>query len=743
MKVFPSQTLPQSQKDKKWFQSHLDYAQALLYNRAGRIDELTDSFNAFNGIKTKTSEARITAITKTHGIENRSKWISYRAHKTKIQVMVGEFLVRPLAATVETINKEAKSEKMRQMDFWYGAMIAKPELEHLRDKVGVDVMEGAPIPSSEEDPLWQKMSPKDKEEEIMQIILNNQIPELDLKQKFSEGLLNCAITAEIFGKIERDQEGETNYINIDPRDAIFEEIKGDTFLEKSPIMGCRQWMSVHDVLRRYRFTPDQVKMLEDIASNPQNYYSSYGNSIRPNPAGGVVVEVIHIEWKSSIITNVFKKFPKTANQKMYDSSEEYITHEIDVQQYEDNKAWYDKQVEKGKFKIELKYAEDLLEATRIGGIKELDMNMQRCQYQMRRVDDPAKVLSSSYVGYLCNTVDGKRISMFNEMENWSNMFDITMYQILKELNKYKGQILGFNTAALGAKKSMKQLVYDMVNDSIVTYDTAAPGNFHGKDVSLNNILQTYDLGFSNSFPTLVQFKNDILAMMDKMTGINEAREGNILASSTATNAQINQQASRTITEPFFYGVYLFINKTLMKIVESTKVTWAFYKIEKGEQILGTDKWKWLQVTQELGFKDYGVHLQDGGKYAETKRFMEVLLQASLNSRELRPEDALNFALSETFASQTRALKDGWAKVKEISAQQQQQQLQSQQQIAQGQQQTQLQLAQENREDLQQAKMDEIEWQTDNNIRENDAKAGNKIVENQHKISSESQNDMNI
>lgn len=741
MKVFPQQTISQVQKDKKWFQSHLDYAQALLYNRAGRIDELNELFSSFNGIKTRTSEDRITAITKTHGIDNRSKWVSYRAHKTKVQVMVGEFLVRPLAATVETINKEAKSAKMRQMDFWYGAMIAKPELEHLRDKVGVDVMEGAPIPTSEEDPLWQKMSPKDKEEEIMQTILNEQIPTLDLKSKFSEGLLNCAITAEIFGKIERDQEGETNYINIDPRDAIFEEIKGDTFLEKSPLMGARQWMSVHDVLRRYRFTPDQVKMLEDVATNPQNY-QQYGTSIRPNPAGGVVVEVIHIEWKS-VIPTYYKKMQKTPNQLLFDSSEKYIIHELDTEQYESNKAWYDKQVERGKFEIEVKYAEDLLEATRIGGIKELDKNMQRVPFQMRRVDDPVKVLSSSYVGYLCNTVDGKRISMFAEMENWSNMFDITMYQILKELNKYKGQILGFNTAALGAKKSLKSLAYDMVNDSIVTYDTSAPGNFHGKDVSLNNILQTYDLGFSNSFGQLLGLKNDILNMMDKMTGINEAREGDVAASSTAANAQMNQQASRTITEPFFYGVYLFINKTLMKIVESTKVTWAFYKIEKGEQILGTDKWKWLQVTQELGFKDYGVHLQDGGKYAETKKFMEVLLQASLNSRELRPEDALNFALSETFAAQTKALQNGWAKVKEISAQQQQQQLQSNQQIAQGQQQTQLQLAQEDREDKQKASMDEIEWAATNQIRINDAKAGNTIVENEHKINAESQNDMNI
>lgn len=739
MRCFPVQTLPEREKNPDWVRLHLDYGQDLLRNSNYQRGLMDESFKSYNGIKPPES---VLYLTKTYGKQNRAKFIPYRAHNTKMKLMVGEFLTRPLNATVVTINREAKSAKMSQMDFMYGAMEAKTELEHLKNKVGVDVMEGAPIPEGEDDPIFERMSPKDKEESVMQIILNEQIPSLDLKQKFSNDLLNCAITSMIFGKVERDEEGETRYISLDPRDSIYEEIKGDTYLEKSPILGSRQWMSVHDVLMRYKLTPAQVKKLEDISNNPQGYISQAGNVIRHSPVGGLVIEVIHIEWKS-VRPTYFKKVLKTATQLMFDSTEKYIYTEMDTDAYESNVDWHKQQVEKGKYEIEVKYSEDLWEATRIGGLKELDTNMRRAFFQMRSVDDPTRILGGSYTGYMCNTVDGRRISLMNEMENWSNIFDIVMYQILKDINKHKGTVLGFNTAALGAKKSVTQINYDIVNDGFVTYDTSASGNFHGRDVSLNNILQTHDLGLSSSFGALMQFKNDILLMMDKMTGINNDREGQIQASATATNTNSAIQASRTITEPFFYGVYLYINKTLTKLVESTKVTWAFFKLEKGEQILGVSKFKYLKVSQEIGFKDYGVHLQDGGKYSEVKQFMQGMMEASLNAKEMRPEDALKFLLAESFADQKAVLEDSWAKIKQFEQEGQQAQMANQQQMQAQQLQQQLDIANADREDRQQNEKDNIILQGDTDIRVNNASASNKVIENDHKISLENLNNENI
>lgn len=722
---FPSQTIPQFKKDKAWCQLHLDYGQRILRNSNLAKQEMDNHYKQYNGIKRAGSYKY---LINTHGKENRAQFISYRSCTTKIQLMVGEFLTRPLNATVVTNNRDAKSQKMEQFEFTTGAMVAKKEIQELKDKAGVDVMEGAPIPEDENDPLWETLSFKDKEEIIMQAILDEQIPALDLRQKFANNLLDCAITSVMFGKIERNEKGDTDYINIDPRDAIYEEIKGDTYLEKSPIMGCRQWLPLHEILRKYQLTAKQIETVESIGKNPTTYYS---DSIKDGPSGtGLIAEVIHVEWISSI-PEYYQKIKKTANQLMLDPTEEFIYIPLDTDKYEMNKLHWDN---KPGIEIVAKYREDLWEATRIGGLKELDVNCQRVPFQMRKVDNPAQILSSNYVGYLFNTVDGRRISLFQQMENWSNIFDITMYQILKDINKFKGKVLGFNTAGLPAKSTVKSIQYDMVNDGFMTYDTSASGNFHGRDVSLNSILQVEDLGLSSSFGALIQFKDDVLQMMDRMTGISENREGQIAASATATNTNSAIQASRTITEPFFYGVYSFIDKTLMKIIESTKVSWAFYKIEEGEQILGIDKWKFMKVTQEIGYKDYGVHLLDAGKYMQVKQFMQGIMQSSLNAREIRPEDALAFAWADSAIEQKQVLREGWNKVKEMQNQQAQMQQQSQaqmqqQQIQMQQQQLQqqLEIANADREDRQLAKLDEINAQADADIRVNAAKAGDEVT----------------
>jgi len=41
------------------------------------------------------------------------------------------------------------------------------------------------------------------------------------------------------------------------------------------------------------------------------------------------------------------------------------------------------------------------------------------------------------------------------IENFNNMFDIVMFQILKEINKAKGKILGYDRAALPKDKIIR------------------------------------------------------------------------------------------------------------------------------------------------------------------------------------------------------------------------------------------------------------------------------------------------
>jgi hypothetical protein len=729
---WPRQDLPVSKKDDAWRRKHLDYAEQLLKNYSDSRARMTRLYESYNGVKTPLSLAW---IERRYGKQNAAKYIAYRVGRTKLSLLHGEMLKRPLSSTVETINSDAISAKMKQMDVMIGAMLAKDELKKLKDIAGVDVMEGAPIPESEDDPIWKKMSPKDKEEDIMQIILDEQLIELDVKKKVADCFLDLLITSMCYCKLEVDQNGDVQLHRIDPRDAIFEEIQGDDYLEKSPIMGCRQTLSIQEILTRYDLTKDQRDKLDNARLNPSLYIGAQGISrgYMRQVSGQMVADVIHIEW-DSVTPMYYKKSPKTKSQMEVDSGSDVYTLEMDARYYEDNIDMHSKNIAKGEYQIETRYRIVKYEATRIGGC--IDVNMREKPYQVRSMDDPTQVMNSTYHGYICSTVDGVRISIQQMVENFDNMYDVNMYQINKDLARAKGKALFYDLAGLPEGKKMKDIMYQVLNDGIVSFNSAAAGNFAGKNLDLTNAIKEIDLGLSASLEYSLRLQDNILNQLNQITGINENREGQIAASSTATNANSAISASRTITEPIFFGMNGLVKRLLHSVVNVSALSWAFYKVEKGEQILGTDKFKYLQASKELGYKDYGVHIEDGSRYMEMRKDMKELMSISLNAKEIRPMDAYKVLLSETTAQMKAALETSWDQMQKAAAMSDQANNQVQQQIAAAKLQQQVDLANADREDRQLATLTEIDASADAQIRVDDNNAKNQFYHQQQKTESD-------
>jgi uncharacterized protein (UPF0179 family) len=722
--LMPDISVPEKDKTDEWCKGFLNYARYLLQTYDWRKQDMTALYQSYNGVKTQKQND---IWQKTYGKSNKAKYVAYRAGRTKINLLHGEWIKRPLAATVETINIEAISEKMRQMDFMTGAMMAKGVLEELRDKAGVDIMNGAEIPSSEEDPLWEKYSPKDKCEDIMQLIINEQIKSLNLVQKFGEQFLDVCVTSSCYGKLEINEKGDVDWIKIDPRDAIYQEIENDYFLEKSPIKGARQRLPIYALLQRYDFTEAEKNTLKEMQNDWVNSWSS-NRWMGTMNGKELLVDVIHVEWKA-MKPRYYKVAPKTSNQLEWDSSEPNVTFELDAKHYENNKAVFDKEVEVGKYVVETKWEEDLWEGTMIGGV--IFKNMRRKPFQMRRHDAPAYILDSSYLGINVGTVDGLRISVQKVIENFDNIFDIIMYQILKELAKMKGKVMMYDRAALPKKRTLKDIAYDMTNDSFIDVDSSASGNFANRNLSGMELFKEFDLGLSASVQQLLVLKDQVLQTMDRLTGINETREGAIQASATVTNSQQSIENSRTQTAPVYYAMELFTERVLTLIAEATKVSYAFYKQEKGEQILGSGKFKYMQMSQDVGFKDYGVHLQSGGRYNEIKQRMRQLMEFSLNSKQIEPVDVLKFEMSETFVEAKQIFEDAYVRVQKIASEQRASDAQTQMQLQQQQLQQQLEIANGTREDIQKAEIDKVVAETEGQILIDKEKSKNKMVNDQH------------
>lgn len=718
--IFPKQDIPEKDKTLEWVKLHLNYAETILNRRNNIYSIMSRLYNTYNGIKNADA---LRFIGKTYGRENKSKFISYRLGRNKLELLKGEYLNQALKPTVTTINSDAKTKKLDEADLVRGALIARKELAKLKE-VGVDVLEGMELPEGDPDDVWNSMTFKDKNEHVMQLILENGINELDMKNKLAKNFLDLEITSMCYGKIDIDLEGNVNYIKIDPRDAIFDEIEGDDFIERAPLKGARYRMTISEILRKYDLTKEQRQMLKGL-ENTGNQNAGTRRATTYQINGDLCMDVIHIEWISYVPT-YYKLSPKTQKQLELDPSSEFYTIQMDTAEYENNKDYYDKLVEKGKLLgIETKWAEDIREAVRIGGIISIDLG--RKKFQPRRVDNPNRVVDMSYVGYLFNTVDGIRISLQQIVENFDSAFDICMYQILKELNIAKGKVIGYNRAALPQKRTMKEIIYDVVNDGFVDFDTSADGNESGRELNLRDLIQVLDIGLSSSFQQLIMLKNDLRQTLDLITGINENRQGDIAASSTVTNAQIAITASKNITTPLFYGMNKFTERVLMKMCEYYKLSYGFFKVEKGKQILGDTQQRFLVVEKEIGYQDYGVVIQDGGKYAEMKNKIMALAEVSLNAKEIRLEDLMQLETAESYTEAKNILKNAWKSIQQVAAEQQQRQLEAQQQMQQQQLEMQQQMALENREDMQASRIDEINAKTEGQIRIDDNKMGKQMI----------------
>ncbi len=720
--IYPNQTIPTKDKTPEWYSLHLDYAEGVLKINNNVRQRMTRLYQSYNGVKTPES---LLWLEKTYGQQNKSRYITYRLGRTKVDLLQGEKLKRPISATVQTINSEAMSEKMAQYNLMYGAMMAKDEIIAIKEKTGVDVMEGAPIPENEEDPIWQKMSFKDKAEDVMQIIADNQIIELDVKKKMADAFLNCIITNHCFVQVERDQNGDVKLHNIDPRDSIYEAVEGDDYLEESPIMGCRRIMPVHQILLRYDLTPEQVKTLEEARKNPSIYVGPNGlaRGYMSESNGELVCDVIHVEW-DTVTPEYYKIVPKTQSQLALDETDPNLTFQLDPKKYESNKAYHDKMVAEGKYEIVVKYRTEKLEATRIGGI--IDVNRRPVYFQKRDVDKPSHILNSTYFGYVHGRVDGVSVSIQQVIENFDNLFDIGMYQIMKEYARAKGKVLAIDRAGLAQGKKLTEVMYEALNDQIIDYDSSAAGNNGSRNLNPATMFQQFDLGVSDSFQYLLQMCQYIIETLNQITGINENRMGITAASSTATAQQSDIANSRTITEALFYGFTGFEKRVVQGIVDASAISWAFYKLDKGEQILGSEKFKFLQITKDIGYRNYGVSIEDGSRYMEISSKIEKMMEFSLNAKEIRPMDALNVLLAQTVAEKKNFLEQSWVEMQKIVQQSQAQQQQVDAQMQQQQLQTQLQIATDTREDEQSAKLDQINLKGEWDLKVANAKAANEL-----------------
>lgn len=694
---YPKQDIPEAKKDqstkegKKWAKENIDYAidiwQSNILSKSRRIKAGRDGYN---GVVSDDSVRYLTHSVGSGDKEYRNigNFVDYKLGRTKVDLLMGEWINTPLNARVEVINRDAKSKKLDSIKTLLGLQIAKEEVKKLREIVGVDVFSGIEPPEEKS----QILSAKTMNEKLMQIAIDFQLKKNGLKAKLAKSWQDNILISEVFGYVCMDKDGVVDYEPIDIEDAIFLEIKNDPFLERSPFYGQRKQMFVHEIINRYGYLMDndEINTVHKISGNPTEFLvDDAGRKYFSKKGSELLVDVFHIEWKSLEATHV-----KISPDKKNPDSEpyrKYLSHDF----YEKNKKRIKKDVENGKYKIETVWKEVMWEGIRIG--MDLYVGVRKVPYQIQTRKDGVKYrCMSGYTGLLFNTVNGTRVSFMELMINISHLYNVVLFQIHRELAKLKGKVLAYDEAFKPKGKTIKDILYNITNDGLYLYNSSQDGNRMRQNITVNGQIQEIDMGISQSFQQLANIKVQLEDTLDRLTGVSNNRQGMTQASSTVTNAISNINASRSITQNMFFMFGLYTEKVLTRIAEKTKLAWVYMNPDEGERVIGDDGVGFFKITKEFAFDDYTAFVGDGQKDRQLREKMELAATASLNAKELRMSDYGKFLASDTTGEAISILEDGWRIVKDI--QQRTEQMRSESMLQNSQ--IQAEMMKENREDLQ-------------------------------------------
>lgn len=619
----------------------LDYAISQWHSRATRVTRINSLYNSYNGI---VSAEEVEAVTKSTGKLSKTKYVQYRLGRTKLKQLHGEFLEINLEPTVRTINRDALNKKMTKYKSLLGLSLAKGQIEKVRE-MGYDVFSGVKIPSRNDKNAWNANNFKLTNELVMQRIVDDKLKTQRLKTPFFYNFVDLTIGAEVFGKTERNINGVDTYRYIPIKYAMYEESINDTFLDQSPYFGEVRPMFLHEILtsKEWKFTDAEKKLLREQTSGTSKEVSQN----MENVGGNNLINTYTIEWKG--LEPVWVKISPVEG-----SSEPYIRI-LSEEYYNSNERDIKKDIAKGKYKVEKYLREILWSASRIGtGIY---TEAKKEDYLIQRLNENNKYnVDFNYSGMLFNTVDGVRVSTQEIIAELEKIYDEIRFHINREMKKLKGTVVYFDEAFIPRGKQVSDVIHSITEDGLVRYNSSAEGNVSGTELESNKVgVGALNLGQNQNLAILLQQAMDIERVMDRVTGMNENRQGLTKATTTATANVNNIEASRSMTYDLFYFMQEYIERVLTKLAEKTKINKTYVGADQRQFILDDGEEMYLMSTKELDFDNYGVTITDGKKEKDILAKIETLFPQEINAGLLRTVDVARFWTESSFASALRVL----------------------------------------------------------------------------------------
>ena len=659
--AFPDINVPKSEKNEEY---HKHWALSILNEAVdGRFDIgyrlMQESYDFYDG--TQDNDEYSFLQESESGDNLPAIWINYNSVRTKVDVLLGELSAKGFEVNVRAINKDAVSRKLDEKWKIKAKMMMQGDLQDLQEISGLPVAPVEKLPETEEELNdYIEFKYKEDAEKVMEAALKYLVKKYEWMRKRIEVFRDLVITGRCFVKTEI-VEGMVQYKRVDPRYMIFDTTSRDDLLRDSAYFGHIELLPLAEAKQRFKLTKTEIDEMGAGATTHTNHFLNVFNSDSSRVNSETTLEFLSGAKDNLKVLVFYGQFQDT----------EMVKRKVSTDQYGNKHYKKVKDGAKGK-DIKNTPVKVWRKVTLIGGSVVRDWGVK--ENMIRSIDDMYDT-RSDYICLAHNFVNGKTISKVD---------------LIKGLQKFKNMAL-YNLQLAMNRAGAKGFMYDMsmipdrwdVDDVLYYLKTAGIGFFNSMKDGMsrpNPGITNFDMTISQSIHQYMGIAQMIDSQMDEITGINEARQGQVASASQAVGVtQAAITSSQFVTEPLYAAFEAFSEDLFNNLAGLAKIIFK-ENPESFSPIIGDSGIDFLENDMDMHMNDYGAFIDVTPPLVQDEQKFEGLLGMALQSGSITIADALEFINEKDVKYKIRKLKRT-LEVREKEKQEHEQNMAQQQQEA--------------------------------------------------------------
>jgi hypothetical protein len=676
----PRQTLPEAQKDTKWYQECVNSCMSLVYSydttrRSSKYDKKIN-YDLYSGVFHKED---LKYVTNPIGFADESLLPAELKHYDIVtpifNLLIGEESQRLFNYMVRVVDESSVSNKQEKMHEQFVNFI----MQRLTTGPEVDPNTGQPVQDEKAVARYQKYlryNYKDMREVVASKILSYLIKKEDIQAKFLKGFEDALVASEELYRVDIMGQ-EPTLVRVNPLELFFMLPHNSDFIDDADVIVEHTWMSVGQIVDLWHeeltteqiyflergvtsmsggsadgmnyetprtiFTADipEVDSIRDIAVG-YNYYANNRGNIR----------VIKAVWKSKRKIGIIKYLDETG--------EEYERVTVD----ETYKPLPGE-------KVEWKWINEYRECTKIGN--DIYVQMQPCRVQRRNMTNLSEC-KSPYVGTIYNATNAKAVSLMDRLKPYQYLYNIIYYRTEMALAKSIGKVAEFDVAAIPKELGVEKWLYYLQAMNIAfknSFEESAKGEKLGM-MSNNTGSKALDLEQGAYINMHIELLKYIETKTEELSGVTRQRKGQTMSSELVGNVQTSVTQSSLITEKWFEIHNQTKRRALEALVDVAREAYKDKKVKCIQYVLDDMSTEMLKFEgAEFNSAEYGLFMGNSTRDNKVYSDLTNLTQIGLNSDKLNFTQVIDILMSDSI-SETRRKIEGFEEERNAQTQQAQQ-----------------------------------------------------------------------